>query len=115
MAFQQPLVPVLPVAREIISKTKWLATKGGKALTGEEGTPEQAQTPSAHRTGRQERLMQAEFLATGDGNMLDPGPTDGLSRRRNRSRVKSLFSRGTSRSRKGEKDVNTESSEPIMK
>ncbi|OCH92936.1 hypothetical protein OBBRIDRAFT_802282 [Obba rivulosa] len=26
MAFQQPLVPVLPVARELISKTKWIAT-----------------------------------------------------------------------------------------
>ncbi|KAJ7638917.1 golgi-body localization protein domain-containing protein [Roridomyces roridus] len=28
MAFQQPLVPVLPVARELISKTKWIANKG---------------------------------------------------------------------------------------
>lgn len=27
MAFQQPLVPVLPVARELITKTKWLASK----------------------------------------------------------------------------------------
>ncbi|KAK0468225.1 golgi-body localization protein domain-containing protein [Desarmillaria tabescens] len=27
MAFHQPLVPVLPVAREIFSKTKWIATK----------------------------------------------------------------------------------------
>ena len=27
MAFQQPLVPVLPVARELISKTKWGGTK----------------------------------------------------------------------------------------
>lgn len=28
MALHQPLVPVLPVARELISKTKWIATKG---------------------------------------------------------------------------------------
>ncbi|KAJ7180202.1 golgi-body localization protein domain-containing protein [Mycena crocata] len=27
MAFHQPLVPVLPVARELISKTKWIANK----------------------------------------------------------------------------------------
>lgn len=27
VAFQQPLVPVLPVARELISKTKWIASK----------------------------------------------------------------------------------------
>ncbi|KAJ7047262.1 golgi-body localization protein domain-containing protein [Mycena alexandri] len=29
MAFHQPLVPVLPVARELISKTKWIANKNG--------------------------------------------------------------------------------------
>ncbi|OBZ70295.1 hypothetical protein A0H81_09960 [Grifola frondosa] len=28
VAFQQPLVPVLPVARELITKTKWIASKG---------------------------------------------------------------------------------------
>lgn len=27
MAFHQPLVPVLPVARELLSKTKWTASK----------------------------------------------------------------------------------------
>lgn len=27
MAFHQPLVPVIPVARELISKTKWMASK----------------------------------------------------------------------------------------
>lgn len=27
MAFHQPLLPVLPVAKELISKTKWSATK----------------------------------------------------------------------------------------
>ncbi|KAJ3774447.1 golgi-body localization protein domain-containing protein [Lentinula raphanica] len=32
MAFQQPLVPVLPVARELISKTKWIATKSTAAV-----------------------------------------------------------------------------------
>jgi hypothetical protein len=28
MVFHQPLVPVLPVARELFSKTKWIASKG---------------------------------------------------------------------------------------
>lgn len=28
MALHQPLVPVLPVARELLSKTKWIAAKG---------------------------------------------------------------------------------------
>lgn len=28
VAFHQPLVPVLPVARELFSKTKWIAGKG---------------------------------------------------------------------------------------
>lgn len=28
MAFHQPLVPVLPVARELFSKTKWIASRG---------------------------------------------------------------------------------------
>jgi hypothetical protein len=28
MVFHQPLIPVLPVARELISKTKWIGSKG---------------------------------------------------------------------------------------
>jgi hypothetical protein len=32
MAFQQPLIPVLPVARELFSKTKLIARKGGHML-----------------------------------------------------------------------------------
>jgi hypothetical protein len=32
MAFHQPLVPVLPVARELFSKTKWIASKGTEEL-----------------------------------------------------------------------------------
>lgn len=27
MALHQPLIPVLPVARELLSKTKWIASK----------------------------------------------------------------------------------------
>ncbi|KAJ6485160.1 golgi-body localization protein domain-containing protein [Mycena vitilis] len=39
MAFQQPLVPVLPVARELISKTKWIANKSGQDLSSPAKTP----------------------------------------------------------------------------
>ena len=28
MALHQPLIPVIPVARELFSKTKWIASKG---------------------------------------------------------------------------------------
>ena len=31
MALHQPLVPVFPVARELFSKTKWIAAKGKSA------------------------------------------------------------------------------------
>lgn len=36
MAFQQPLVPVLPVARELISKTKWISNKSHHSHTQDE-------------------------------------------------------------------------------
>ena len=32
MAFHQPLVPVLPVARELLSKTKWTSSKSSNQL-----------------------------------------------------------------------------------
>jgi hypothetical protein len=38
MALHQPLLPVLPVAREIISKTKWGSKQAAKLLpSGSEG------------------------------------------------------------------------------
>ncbi|KAL0572042.1 Protein SABRE [Marasmius crinis-equi] len=42
MAFHQPLVPVLPVARELLAKTKWIASKSGTSLPG----PEHAAKPT---------------------------------------------------------------------
>lgn len=68
MAFHQPLVPVLPVARELISKTKWIASsKGGP-------DPE-----------TEDQLTRAEVRVTkGDtipsrGNTLTPPPRRGWS------------------------------------
>ena len=42
VAFQQPLVPVLPVARELITKTKWIASKKD---TGHHDRPSRPSTP----------------------------------------------------------------------
>jgi len=39
MAFQQPLVPVLPVARELISKTKWIAPRHHSTHDERSGSP----------------------------------------------------------------------------
>lgn len=40
MALQQPLVPVLPVARELFSKTQWVASKGKSYLDAQlDGSP----------------------------------------------------------------------------
>jgi len=46
MAFQQPLVPVLPVARELISKTKWIASKSTTAVM-EHGIAPKSAPPKA--------------------------------------------------------------------
>ncbi|KAF5390524.1 hypothetical protein D9757_002702 [Collybiopsis confluens] len=46
MAFQQPLVPVLPVARELISKTKWIASKSTTAVI-EHSSPPKLSRPKA--------------------------------------------------------------------
>ncbi len=61
MAFSQPLVPVLPVARELISKTKWVNTKGHQSDIHRRGTAsprlpfigpsrEDSQVPTRKRT-----------------------------------------------------------------
>lgn len=50
MAFQQPLVPVLPVARELISKTKW------------GGAKPHHNSPGPHKLKRKETAKLLEFL-----------------------------------------------------
>lgn len=44
---QQPLVPVLPVARELISKTKWIASKGAVQIDTQTAKGEGADKPSS--------------------------------------------------------------------
>ncbi|KAK7470536.1 Protein SABRE [Stygiomarasmius scandens] len=47
MAFHQPLVPVLPVARELISKTKWIASKGTEEAETQKPPPKQSSSKDA--------------------------------------------------------------------
>ncbi|KDQ64599.1 hypothetical protein JAAARDRAFT_145519 [Jaapia argillacea MUCL 33604] len=39
LAFQQPLIPVIPVARELFSKTQWIPSKGKSNIEGQESSP----------------------------------------------------------------------------
>ena len=54
MALNQPLVPVLPVARELLSKTRWMASKSGNQ-------------PHDHPL----RLLHPTILATDDDSRLN--------------------------------------------
>jgi hypothetical protein len=57
MALHQPLIPVLPVARELFTKTKWIARKGGNLLDMHDSssaesavdTPKQGRRSFSHR------------------------------------------------------------------
>ncbi|KAH8105900.1 golgi-body localization protein domain-containing protein [Cristinia sonorae] len=109
MAFQQPLVPVLPVARELITKTKWGAPK-----------TTQSQADTVKRKGGPKRLpfVGHRDVATSSGvpNMgHTPSSSDGSAenaateteaardeeerRKRPRARVLSLFKRSRSKPR----------------
>nr|VWO95170.1 Uncharacterized protein [Ganoderma boninense] len=50
VAFQQPLVPVFPVARELITKTKWIATN--RKDTHHNDRPTRPSTPKLLKTAR---------------------------------------------------------------
>jgi hypothetical protein len=125
VAFQQPLVPVIPVAREIISKTKWIAlSKGGSSHLESQGPPTQLQrakriqddpgatqspsrnirTPSPRRSWRKVSRRRPETPTsftpgppTAESELLVNGDS---SRPSSRKRVLSLFSRASSQSRK---------------
>jgi hypothetical protein len=58
MAFHQPLLPVLPVARELISKTKWIASSTKTA-------------PQIDAKGPPPRLPRAKVLSVDDNSKLD--------------------------------------------
>jgi len=57
MAFQQPLLPVLPVARELISKTKWMSSSKGVLQIAAGGPPP--------------KLPRAKVLSVDDDSRLE--------------------------------------------
>lgn len=83
MAFHQPLLPVLPVARELISKTKWIASSSSKG-------PSQIDSK-----GPPPQLPRAKLLSEDDDTKLEL-----VQDRTQRARSKSPhrgWRRGTSR------------------
>jgi hypothetical protein len=128
MVFQQPLVPVLPVARELISKTKWFASKTPQTNAPQKSQPvvEKGDGPSALPSKKRSRTHSPHrrrpkvitrpstppggftipILAMEPGTPDDPEQGDAeddpsrTSRPRGRSRILGFFSRASSRSRK---------------
>ncbi len=82
IAFQQPLVPVLPVARELIAKTKWVHTKGHQNDTPKRiATPKQNGTPPQKDSLISRRLrtlsMKSPRSGTPTPTVIPPLPTRG--------------------------------------
>jgi hypothetical protein len=134
MAFHQPLVPVLPVAKELFSKTKWLALPKGPA--NEEGaqTHHVAGGTKLLSSHASEQSVSSEQASVSDTNLIrSPSPIRGWKKTsarklnspsplvsgvpftdepesmiaegrpsppKSRNRMKSLFSRSSSRSNK---------------
>ncbi|KAJ7179036.1 golgi-body localization protein domain-containing protein [Mycena filopes] len=90
MAFHQPLVPVLPVARELISKTKWIANKNGhdpyalpappkmsRTKATEDDGAESDRSPSPHPRWRRTRKMVESPSPVLPGAMFTTEPEEG--------------------------------------
>ncbi|KAH9951643.1 golgi-body localization protein domain-containing protein [Amylocystis lapponica] len=131
MAFQQPLVPVLPVAREIISKTKWINAKGyHHEEHNRPSTPRMLTLKNPRRDNSTDTRRPTLFTRqqTSNGDLITPNLTsepdsetipdlrsDGPSRL-GRSRVLSVFKRkhGSGETRKSsdsESSMNSSSSQ----
>ena len=133
MALNQPLVPVLPVARELLSKTKWTASKSGNQphdhplrllhpsilATDEDsrldwihgGTLKTIEGSSKHAQHnplkiKKDTQVLTETPLTAEPEPIDVEPQSVDSRPNSRKRVKSLFtksSRNSSKDRKPDK------------
>ncbi|KAJ6598956.1 golgi-body localization protein domain-containing protein [Mycena vulgaris] len=112
MAFHQPLVPVLPVARELISKTKWIANKSTaqdinalvsppkmsrtKAITqGAEEDGGDSDRSHSPRWRKSRKRMDAPPPVIVPGAVLTNEPEGEGSRPASRNRMFSLFDRRT--------------------
>jgi hypothetical protein len=125
MAFNQPLIPVLPVARELISKSKWMANKGTHMLDlrdhGKNHKDNAKNDPNGPRSqvpGRRRVISAPKPTQTTDENPisiastssvaadLDPRDIDELGyplegpQGRNRTRILGIFRRVPSKSRR---------------
>lgn len=72
VALHQPLVPVLPVARELLSKTKWIAAKSKVTRQAKKISPaiKAAVSNSIHGEG-------SDVEATNDDDVLVPSDARG--------------------------------------
>ncbi|TFK43439.1 golgi-body localization protein domain-containing protein [Crucibulum laeve] len=138
MAFHQPLLPVLPVARELISKTKWTASsKGGTQphdhplqllhpsrilASDDDFRLGKSKSPSAPHTrwgkvtgkGRHKTEAPTSFTSlplTAEPEPINSSVTSPSSRSSSRKRVLSLFSRGSSHPSKSDTTVSSRYSE----
>lgn len=111
MAFQQPLVPVLPVARELFSKTKLIASKGATQLDPRPSHRGRITTDDTIRDRRPRRSSSSGIVPPGSSefpneSVLKLAVTEepefiaeestanndsGSSHRRGRARLLSLF------------------------
>ena len=68
MVFHQPLVPVLPVARELLSKTKWLNSKGSHSDVQADRSDAQihAEIQNSHISWPDLSLLDALHMQTGE-------------------------------------------------
>ncbi|KAL4076077.1 golgi-body localization protein domain-containing protein [Scleroderma citrinum] len=108
MAFHQPFVPVLPVARELFSKTKLIASKGATQLDARPSTY-QGKSATADATIRDRRHRKSSSSGVAPpaeasepiGSVFKMPVTEepeaiGSSHRRGRARLLSMFSKRTS-------------------
>ncbi|KAG9218974.1 hypothetical protein CCMSSC00406_0001384 [Pleurotus cornucopiae] len=114
MALHQPLVPVLPVARELISKTKWINAKSQNASpsssrpeTSKRRSRSKKRSPSPHRRWQMLSKKRPETPPTSyQLTPLTDEPesmnmaVERASRPETRPKVFNLFSRKSSRPRK---------------
>ena len=133
MALNQPLVPVLPVARELLSKTRWTASKSGNqphdhplrllhptilatdddsrlnwihggTVKTIEGSSKHAQPERNPFKTRKDSQVFTETPLTVEPESMDLEPQGSDSHSASRKRVKSLFGRSSRHSSKGRKN-----------
>ena len=130
MAFNQPLVPVLPAAREIISKTKWVNTKHSHDLqrrgtetprsltfmSRDSSSKKRQRTISATPASANEPVFKGENFSSLGLTTVDPDAIpqaqeqeDGAGRRKGKHRLLNVFKRHRQHSKTRESFDSTDS------